>query len=412
MAMANQEQYIAAPARDGRRWWWRCLVALLVVCALGIAAVAGALWWLLHDLPGEDAIRAYRPATATEVHDLQGRFIFSVTAGVSRLWRPLAQISPWLVKAVITSEDDTFFQHEGIRTEMIKEALAKDWKSRRWARGASTITQQLAKNAFLSKEKTLTRKLRELVVARRMEKVLPKQRILELYLNVVEWGDGVYGAEAAARYYFGKPATAITLPEAAMLAGMLPNPKYRNPFLRFEKVMGHQKRVLHLMRNNGVISAEEHQAALEAPVVLNPEGPKALRRSLARSGDCFKDTLVRYLRSRLGEARLFAGQPVTLTLDLEVQRALASRAGGEGPLIVVAKREGRIVAFVCTDSTHAQTLLLLAKAHEVEEEATSAGVDSSSSTWLAPLGDCALEVISDEDLMHEDLLLQPSRARR
>ncbi|MBC7188538.1 MAG: monofunctional biosynthetic peptidoglycan transglycosylase [Calditrichaeota bacterium] len=410
MAMEDQEQHIAAPAKAGPRWWWRCLVALLVVCALGIATVAGALWWLLRDLPGEEAIRAYRPATATEVHDVQGRFILSVTAGVSRLWRPLAQISPWLVKAVITSEDDTFFQHEGIRPEMIKEALAKDWKARRWARGASTITQQLAKNAFLSKEKTLTRKLRELVVARRMEKVLSKQRILELYLNVVEWGDGVYGAEAAARYYFGKPASAITLPEAAMLAGMLPNPKYRNPFLRFEKVMGHQRRVLHLMRNNGVISAEEYQAALETPVVLNPEGPKALRRSLARSGNCFEDLLVRYLRNKLGEARLLSGRPVSLALDLEVQRAMGSRARGEGPLIVAARRHGHIVAFACVDSTDAERLLRV-EMREVEEEAISAGLDSTTSALSDPLHDCALEVISDEDLMHEDLLLQPSRMR-
>lgn len=410
MAMESQEQHTAASARAGRRLWWRCLVALLVVCFLGIATVAGALWWLLHDLPGEEAIRAYRPATATEVRDVQGRFILSVTAGVSRLWRPLAQISPWLVKAVITSEDDTFFQHEGIRPEMIKEALAKDWKTRRWARGASTITQQLAKNAFLSKEKTLTRKLRELVVARRMEKVLSKQRILELYLNVVEWGDGVHGAEAAARYYFGKPASAITLPEAAMLAGMLPNPKYRNPFLRFEKVMGHQRRVLHLMRNNGVISAEEYQAAVETPVVLNPEGPKALRRTLARRGNCFEDLLVGYLHNRLGEGRLFSGQPVSLALDLEVQRALESRARGEGPLIVVARREGRIVAFACVDSTDAERILR-PETHEVEEEATSASLDSTSSALSDPLHDCALQVVSDEDLMHEDLLLQPSRMR-
>ncbi len=321
--------------RRGRRWW-RWLVALLVVFALGTGGAAALCWWLVHDLPDAEAIRAYRPATATEVRDAHGRFILSVTSCVSRIWRPLSSMSPWLIKAVITSEDDTFFQHEGIRPEMIKEALAKDLKARRWARGASTITQQLAKNAFLSKEKTLTRKAREMVLARRMEKVLSKQRILELYLNVVEWGDGVYGAEAAARYYFGKPASAVTLPEAAMLAGMLPNPKYRNPFLRHEKVMRHQRRVLHLMRNNGVLTAEQYQAALAEPVVLNPDGPKALRRGMATRGDCFGDVLLRYLRARLGESRLLSGQPVVLTLELDVQRALAARVGREGSSLEVA----------------------------------------------------------------------------
>ncbi len=387
-----------------RRWWWTCAVVVLVVSFLAVGAGAGWVWWLLHDLPDEEAIRSYRPAVATEVRDAQGRFLFSVTAGVSRLWRPLASISPWLIKAVITSEDDTFFQHEGIRPEAIKEALAKDWKVRRWARGASTITQQLAKNAFLSKEKTITRKLREIVLARRIEKVLSKQRILELYLNVVEWGDGVYGAEAAARYYFGKPASAITLPEAAMLAGMLPNPKFRNPFIRYEKVMTHQRRVLHLMRNNGVITAEEYESALQQPVELNAEGPKVLRRSVRQSGDCFADTIVRYLRNKLGEERLFSGQPIVLSIDLDVQRALSSRAGGGDALLVVARREGKVVALVCADSAQAEALA--APGHTWSEEHPGAELaDSLRMRPGVPLEGCTFEIINPEELMHEDVLL-------
>ncbi|MDZ7271985.1 MAG: penicillin-binding protein [candidate division KSB1 bacterium] len=407
--MCEPQEDVVAQRSTGAKWWWRCLVALLVTCVVVAGAVAGALWWLLHDLPDAETIRAYRPPLATEVRDAGGRFIFSVTGGVSRIWRPLGSISPWLIKAVITSEDDTFFQHEGIRPEMIKEALVRDWKVRRWARGASTITQQLAKNAFLTKEKTITRKLREIVLARRIEKVLTKHRILELYLNVVEWGEGVYGAEAAARYYFAKPASAITLPEAAMLAGMLPNPKYRNPFLRYEKVMGHQRRVLHLMRNNGVITAEEYQAALEAAVELNPEGQQALRRGLAGGGDCFKDVLLRYLRRRLGEGRLLSGQPLLLTLDLEAQRVLSSRTGGEGPLLVLARREGRVLAVACADSARAQAVMAAAEESGLE---TAAGVDSSAASELDPLHDCVLQVISPEDLFHEELLLPSPGARR
>ncbi|MGQ9561705.1 MAG: monofunctional biosynthetic peptidoglycan transglycosylase [Candidatus Oleimicrobiaceae bacterium] len=387
-----------------RRQWWTCAVVVLAVSFLGVTLGAGWVWWLLHALPDEETIRSYRPPVATEVRDVQGRFLFSVTAGVSRLWRPLASISPWLIKAVITSEDDTFFQHEGIRPEAIKEALAKDWKMRRWARGASTITQQLAKNAFLSREKTVSRKLREIVLARRIEKVLSKQRILELYLNVVEWGDGVYGAEAAARYYFGKPASAITLPEAAMLAGMLPNPKFRNPFVRYERVMTHQRRVLHLMRNNGVITAEEYEWALQQPVELNADGAKALRRSLTQSGDCFVDTLVRYLRRKVGEARLFSGQPIVVTIDLDVQRALSSQIGDGGPSLAVARRQGKVVALVCADSTQAETFATPRSAW-IEGQTGAELADSLRMQPLDPLEGCTLDLSNPEELIHEDLLL-------
>lgn len=387
-----------------RRQWWTCAVVVLAVSFLGVTVGAGWVWWLLHDLPDEETIRSYRPPVATEVRDVQGRFLFSVTAGVSRLWRPLARISPWLIKAVMTSEDDTFFQHEGIRPEAIKEALAKDWKMRRWARGASTITQQLAKNAFLSREKTVSRKLREIVLARRIEKVLSKQRILELYLNVVEWGDGVYGAEAAARYYFGKPASAIALPEAAMLAGILPNPKLRNPFVRYERVMTHQRRVLRLMRNNGVITAEEYECALQQPVELKADGAKALRRSLTESGDCFVDTLVRYLRRKVGEARLFSGQPIVVTIDLDVQRALSSQIGGGGPSLAVARRQGQVVALVCADSTQAETFARPRSAW-TEEQTGAELADSLRMRPPDPLEGCALDVSNPEELIHEDLLL-------
>jgi monofunctional biosynthetic peptidoglycan transglycosylase len=181
---------------------------------------------------------------------------------------PLSAIAEILQKAVIISEDDTFWQHEGVNFQMMKEAWKINWERGRYARGASTITMQLARNAFLSKEKTLIRKIREIIVARRMEKVLTKKQIFELYLNVIEWGENIYGAEAAAQYHFGMSARDVTLAEATMLTGILPNPKRFSPFRRMETARKFQKRVLDLLVISKVIDQETAAAAFATPIVL------------------------------------------------------------------------------------------------------------------------------------------------
>jgi len=143
-------------------------------------------------------------------------------------WVPLSRISRWLIDAVLDSEDARFFDHDGIDVVEAGEALGKAIEKGRLKRGASTITQQLARNLWLGGDRTLWRKLREMILARRLE-ALGKERILELYLNVAEWGDGVYGAEAAAQYWFHESAAEIAPEEAAILAAMLPAPRKRNP---------------------------------------------------------------------------------------------------------------------------------------------------------------------------------------
>ncbi|MBI4396877.1 MAG: monofunctional biosynthetic peptidoglycan transglycosylase, partial [Elusimicrobia bacterium] len=147
----------------------------------------------------------------------------------ARQWAPLSRISPHLQHAVISAEDDTFYRHKGVEWECMRRALQYNWKMKQKARGGSTITQQLAKNLYLSPAKSLTRKLRELFIALELERELPKRRILELYLNVVEWGDGIFGAEAASRAYFHKAASDLTVEEAAALACTLPSPRRFNP---------------------------------------------------------------------------------------------------------------------------------------------------------------------------------------
>lgn len=144
-------------------------------------------------------------------------------------WVAYSRISPQLVRAVLVTEDSKFWSHAGIDYEQIKESMEVNLERGEFARGASTITQQLAKNLYLSPSKNPIRKLRELIIARRLEHELSKRRILELYLNLIEWGDGIYGAEAAARTYFGRRASQLDAAESALLAAAIANPRVMNP---------------------------------------------------------------------------------------------------------------------------------------------------------------------------------------
>jgi monofunctional biosynthetic peptidoglycan transglycosylase len=232
----------------------------LFIIGFAIVLFVGMGYFLLFaGLSDADEIKAYQPASTVNPNHINWS---KRSTDSIRIWVPIKRISPLLQKAVITSEDDAFYQHDGINYEMMKEAFRVNLERGRYVRGASTLTMQLARNAFLHKRKTLLRKIRELILARRLEKNLSKTRILELYLNIVEWGDGIYGAEAASRYYFGKSAANLNLAEATMLASMLPNPKYFNPFKRLKSVQRMQKRVVWLMQNAREITPAQAQWAL------------------------------------------------------------------------------------------------------------------------------------------------------
>jgi len=241
-----------------------CFVALTVALLL-----TGGWWWLFAGLPDEKEIRAYQPQSTARIGQINWE-----RRGHSpiRLWVPSARISQKLKQAVIVSEDDQFYQHQGFNVEMLKESFKKNLEKGRYVRGASTITMQLARNAFLHRHKTLRRKFREIIVTRRLEKTLSKERILELYLNVIEWGDGIYGAEAAARFYFGKPAATLDWAEASLLASMLPNPRYFNPYLRPKACQRMQQRVLWLLQLHRIITPAQAQAVQAAGITLVPRG--------------------------------------------------------------------------------------------------------------------------------------------
>jgi monofunctional biosynthetic peptidoglycan transglycosylase len=174
-------------------------------------------------------------------------------------WVAYRNISPHLTRAVLVAEDDLFWQHEGLDIDQLQESLATDWARGRLARGGSTITQQLAKNLYLSPSKNPLRKLRELLIARRLEAELKKARILELYLNVIEWGDGVYGAESASRAYFGVSATEVSPQQAALLAAAIVNPRLLNPAHPSARLIRRQQLIL---RRMNIVTPPEEPAAL------------------------------------------------------------------------------------------------------------------------------------------------------
>lgn len=172
---------------------------------------------------------------------------------IRQQWVPLAAISPYLVKAVLIAEDDKFWRHEGFDYEALQKAVEKDIKARKFKLGGSTISQQLAKNLYLSPAKNPLRKIAEAAITWRMEKTLSKKRILELYLNVVEWGEGIFGVEAAAGHYFGKHASGLTAEEAAKLAAVLPNPRKYNPSGTQRYVVNRSTLIYSIMVRRGIV---------------------------------------------------------------------------------------------------------------------------------------------------------------
>ncbi len=194
-------------------------------------------------------------------------------------WVPYRRISANLKRAVLVAEDDAFFDHEGVDLVQLRKSIELDIREGRAVRGGSTVTQQLAKNLYLSPSRDPLRKLRELIIARRLETALPKARIFELYLNLIEWGDGVWGAEAAARTYFRTSAASLSREQAALLAGAIVNPRVLNPARPPARLLRRQRIIL--ARMPGVVppAPAPASAALPAPdeeeTPLSPEEPLA-----------------------------------------------------------------------------------------------------------------------------------------
>ncbi|SOD40744.1 monofunctional biosynthetic peptidoglycan transglycosylase [Nitrosovibrio sp. Nv4] len=200
-----------------KRWFWRILL-------LFIGAILVYQSWIFSHVVYWNF---YNPSSSAFMQDRLDALRKRDAAAVLRAqWAPYDKISPSLKRAIIAAEDSKFLGHEGFDFEAIQNAYEKNLKRGRLVAGGSTISQQLAKNLFLSGEKTPWRKIQEALITLMLENVMSKRRILEIYLNVIEWGHGVFGAEAAARHYYGVSASALTVEQAARLAAMIPNPRF------------------------------------------------------------------------------------------------------------------------------------------------------------------------------------------
>lgn len=230
-------------------------LAFLLACA--ILLMLGWVFWL----PDVQPLKKRPPATTAYIELRRAQ---ALSAGkrldVRWTWVDDGHISEHLKMAVITAEDDEFWRHEGVDWKALRAAWEKDRASGRLAAGGSTITMQLARNLYLSPSKNPLRKVKEILIARRLERVLSKSRILELYLNTVEWGKGVFGCEAAARTYFDKPCADLSPDEAVAMAVVLPNPRRWDPAKRGAYVERNSRRIIERMAASGWWSPELDQS--------------------------------------------------------------------------------------------------------------------------------------------------------
>lgn len=235
-----------------KRWLWRAAILLVAIFSLNIAfyLVYPDVSRLKREAPGKTAFMAYRERQWEEA---------GIRRQLRQVWVPLAGISPYVVKAVIIAEDDKFWSHEGFDFEAIQKAIEKDLRKKRLKAGGSTISQQLAKNLYLTPAKNPVRKLKEAILTWRLERNLSKRRIIEIYLNVAEWGDGIFGVEAAARHYFGKGAGALSAREAAALAVVLPAPLRYHPVGGGPYVQSRTEAVYRIMVRRGMTIPEYEQ---------------------------------------------------------------------------------------------------------------------------------------------------------
>ena len=293
-------------------------LASLAIITVGI--LAGSIWLaysVLQDLPDAAELRDISAmAQATTLYDKDNRTAFTIFQE-RRVETPLSDVSPHLVRAIISIEDQRFYDHGGIDPIRIFAAAANNLRAHRAAQGGSTLTQQLARQSFLSSDKTLRRKMKEAVLAWRIEREFTKDQILELYLNKVYFGDGLYGIEAASLGFFGKHARDLDVEEAALLAGLVKSPSTYAPTINLDRALARRNVVLQAMRDNDAIDAATYQTAVRS----RPRLADALRSEEAY-GEYFKEEVRKQLVQRFGWDRVYqGGLKVYTTIDLDMQKA-------------------------------------------------------------------------------------------
>ena len=297
----------------------RIILFLLIVCGAATLTIgAGLAWFLSLKIPDIRSAKDYRPLVATMVLDRHGRTIDAIFEQY-RIVIPYRQMPDLLPKAFVAAEDSRYWEHGGLDLWSIARAAINNLRSGRRSQGGSTITQQVTRSLMLSREKSYLRKIIEAILSYRLDRMLTKEEILEIYLNEIYLGSGAYGVEAAARTYFNKPAAQLTLAEIAILAGLPQSPSRYSPLTHFKRARARQRYVLNRMAEDGIITPQQARTAYEQKIILgHPRENRAMNGYFAQ-----------YVRSRLEprygrKALLKDGLRVYTTLDLDMQRAAYS----------------------------------------------------------------------------------------
>lgn len=300
------------------------LVATVLAAVAGAGTAAGGYWYFSQDLPSIDALRGYEPATVTVVTDRNGEIIGELFEE-RRYVVPLEQIPDHVQNAFLAAEDANFWNHGGIDYMGIARAMGRNLAQGRLAQGASTITQQVARNFLLTRDKKLERKIKEILLSWRIEDAYTKEHILYLYLNEIFLGSQAYGVEAASRAYFGKGVADISVAEAAILAGLPQRPSDYSPHRNFEKARSRQAYVVQQMIAKGYLTEAAGREALDEEIRIVPRGSAFLEQA-----PHFTEHVRRQLVERYGEDRVLReGLQVRATADMALQRH-AQQVVGQG----------------------------------------------------------------------------------
>ena len=331
----------------------RLLSMFIFILLIGTAVVAVVLTVFLKDIsgaiPSSQEILAHEPSLATVVYDRNDKVITHLFQE-NRTWVKLEDVSPWMVKAILAAEDSKFYEHSGIRPTAILRAAVVDFFHRGARQGGSTITQQLARNLFLTKEKTMARKAKEAILAIRLERIYSKDQLLEMYLNTIYMGHGAYGIDAAAKTYFSKRPANLAIDESAILAGLVAAPEKYSPFRDEDNSFARKSYVLRRMLDLDWISKADYDNNLN-------KKPALAKNRRARGSFTLKDApyfvsyiLFKQLLPNYGTELVYrGGMKVHTTIDIDLQRKaeqVVSSMSHEGALIALDPNTGEILAMV------------------------------------------------------------------
>jgi penicillin-binding protein 1A len=336
---SSSKRFGAQQSRLGgfKRFLMGCFKLGIIGAGFGALVVGAVVIYFTRQLPDIESISTYIPAETTKIYSADGVILAELHQEENRIRIPIDDISKTLQKTVIAMEDTDFYKHNGINIKGIMRALYRDIIAMAFVEGGSTLTQQLARNLFLEKQKKIERKIKEILMAIEIERKYTKVEILELYLNQVYWGHNAYGIESASQMYFGKKSKHLTLAEAAGLVGMLKGPELFSPFRYFDRFKRRQRVVLKRMEVLGMITAQQVEDAYNEKVNL------ASRKRHRYKAGFFSSYVVDQLIEMYGEETLYtSGMKVYTTLNYKLQQhaeAVVKKYMDYGKQVFVLKGE-------------------------------------------------------------------------